>query len=322
MRGIKFMKTLKYLIIIIFTFIKILAAQNTINVGVLPFIHDDKKASEYVVAELTRKLVKYKFIKVIERSLLKEVLKEIEFGQTGLVDQTSVIDAGKLYGIEIMITGVIKDSSVSARAIHVQTGKVISSSFITDVNQIEKLGYELVKDIEVFLTRENLKTLRNNSPQIETKFWIEQDNKVVVVPGKVNKLNIGSSIVFHFISNKNGYLTVIDIQPNGDVVILYPNKLNKNNKIKANIEYSIPSKDDGFQFALCEPAGRDTAVAFFTTKKVEWLDQKKLTGENFWSVKKFEKFHLSRGIELKTTKLKKKDWETHVLELDVAKKNK
>ncbi len=60
-------------------------------------------------------------------------------------------------------------------------------------------------------------------------------------------------------------------------------------------------------------------VAFFTEKKVDWLDRRKLSGEGFWTVKENEKYNLSRGFKITTTKLKRAEWESKVLEIDVIK---
>jgi hypothetical protein len=130
---------------------------------------------------------------------------------------------------------------------------------------------------------------------------------------------IGESVVFHFKSNRNGFLTIIDIQPNGDVVVLFPNDFSSSDGIKANTDYSIPSETDGFEITVTEPAGTDTIVAFFTLKKAAWLDRNKLGGEGFWSVKEGEKMEFSRGFNITATGLNKSEWESRALEIEVMK---
>ena len=53
------------------------------------------------------------------------------------------------------------------------------------------------------------------------------------------------------------------------------------------------------------------------TSSAEWLDLKKLNRDGFWTVKKNEKLSMTRGFTITATKLKKRDWESRALEINV-----
>lgn len=298
------------------------AQQYSISTGILTFLDSDKTRNrgENIASALSSELFKYKFIKLVERSMMKESIKEMELGQTGLIDESTAIKVGKIHGIEVMIAGGIDKNGISARAIHVETQKVITAYMIKDMSQMDELAKKLAGGIEVFLVRESLRKMSNDNPDIDLKFRVEKKNE-----GKDSQIShewkakIGESIVFYFKADRDGYVTIIDIQPSGDIVVLFPNDSSPVNDVKANVEYSIPSKTDNFEIMVTEPAGTDTIVAFFTVKKVDWLDRKQLMGEGFWSVKENKKMEMTRGLSVKTTEIKRSEWKTQKLEIEVVK---
>ena len=297
------------------------AQQGSINVGILSFtdLDNKNKKTDLLISELSEELSKYKFIKLVERSKSKEILKEIELGMTGMVDEKTASKTGKLHGIQIIIFGTIRKNKISARAIHTESGKIIVSHSVPGLSKIDYLSRQLASGIESFLTRENLKSLRNDSPELKLDFWLKKKDNKNVYPGKKGTMKIGESVVFFFKDDKDGYLTIVDIQPDGTVGILSHNDKSTDNQIKNNRVYAIPSKDDEYEITVSKPVGRDTVVAFLTKKKVSWLDRKKLTGNGFWTVREYERYNLTRGFKITSTKLKKSDWESKVLEIDVVK---
>ena len=276
--------------------------------------------SKIVLSELSNSLSKYRFIKLVDRSIMDEVIKEIEISQTGLIDESTALEAGKIHGLQMMITGSIHKNRITARAICMETQKVITSATGNGISSINHLGDKLATGIEVFLARENLKNLRNDSRRIDLSFSMEASHNMRKrIMKSTGRVRIGDKVKFKFRCNRDGHITIVDIQPSGDVVILFPNDLHPDNRIISEKEYSVPSPDDGFEITVSEPTGLDTIVLFFTEKKVEWLDRKKLAGEGFWSVKKGMKLDLTRGFKINSLKLKQTEWETKELRIDVQK---
>ena len=71
---------------------------------------------------------------LVDRDTLEESLKEMKISMTGLVDDASITQAGKMIGVQVFITGTIaeigSDFSISLRMVDAETGKVVSMETI------------------------------------------------------------------------------------------------------------------------------------------------------------------------------------------------
>jgi TolB-like protein len=297
------------------------AGSSRLRTGVMPFYdtvagNSNSNRSKEVLSDIISALAEYRFIDLMERAETDKLLKEIALGQSGLIDERTAAKAGRVHGLQLMITGTISRKRISARVIDIETQKIITAASVERTGS-RWLAEKLASGIEVHLAREKLKSLRNESREIDFKFWVENSTGKKIENRGTTK--IGEKVVFNFSSNKNGYLTIVDIQPGGDVVILFPNDIHPSNRVEAGRLYKIPSSNDTFEITVTEPAGADTLVAFFTVNRVKWLDRDKLTGSGFWSVRKKEKLALSRGFQVTATGLKKDLWESRVIHINVEK---
>lgn len=296
------------------------AQESRLRVGIMPLSKKMDRSSDAIISGLTTQMSKYKFIQLIERAKMDKAMKEIEMGQTGVIDESTAAQVGKVSGVEVMIVGTAGSDSISFRAVHVETQKVLASDTIISKNDLDSLSSKLAKGLLAYLNQKSLKSINNKSGDIDLQFWVEKrvSGKTVLLR-KGESLKIGDSIIFKFKSNTDGYLTIIDVQPGGDVVMLFPNDYQQDNRIIAGAEYSIPGKNDTFELTIGEPAGADLIKAFFTSKRVEWLDKKSLEGEGFQSMKEKDKESLARAVKITGTKMKNSEWSTQNLELDVLK---
>lgn len=68
---------------------------------------------------------------VIERRLLEKILEEHKLGMTGIIDQESVAQLGKVLGVRTVVTGTILNFErvveINARLISVDTGSIIAA---------------------------------------------------------------------------------------------------------------------------------------------------------------------------------------------------
>ena len=84
---------------------------------------------------------------------------------------------------------------------------------------------------------------------------------------------------------------MLDVSPNGNITVIFPNKFHKDNFIESGVTYQFPSPDYGFEFKVAGPAGLERIKAIVTLNKVSLL---KLDLENgFHSVKN----ETTRGIK-------------------------
>ena len=92
------------------------------------------KMGKYIAEELTTRLFKTKKFDVVERSMLEKILKEQQLSLTGLLDEESAKQLGKILGVDAICSGTITDLSntikINARLISTETGSLFSVASI------------------------------------------------------------------------------------------------------------------------------------------------------------------------------------------------
>ena len=106
-----------------------------LRVGVTPLSYHDKIVSEKVTDIFVSELSMIPIISVVERNQLKNLIEEQSLGQTGLIDNETAANLGKIVGIDAIIVGsihVYEEGSpeyfgLSFRVVDVETGVIIWS---------------------------------------------------------------------------------------------------------------------------------------------------------------------------------------------------
>jgi len=84
----------------------------------------------YLAEELTTRLYLTGEFEVVERQLLNKVLQEHQLTLSGIIDENSAVELGKILGVDAIATGSITDLGsgvkVNARLISTESGKVFS----------------------------------------------------------------------------------------------------------------------------------------------------------------------------------------------------
>ena len=91
-------------------------------------------------------------LKLIERSKIQAIIKEIALGQTGSVDQSTAMKAGKILGAQSIAFGSFmvlgKDVRIDTRIVNVETSELIMAEAISgNANNFIKLERELARKI-------------------------------------------------------------------------------------------------------------------------------------------------------------------------------
>lgn len=113
---------------------------------------------EKVVPEwLTAFFVKKHTFDVIERRQLEAILQEQTLGQTGLLDEQSAAQVGRVLGVDVLVTGTIMNVAdtleVTARLVGSETGTILGVANVVadDVEElregVETLGNALIKTL-------------------------------------------------------------------------------------------------------------------------------------------------------------------------------
>lgn len=128
---------------------KVTQVGSRLTVAVLPFEANEKAANltASVTEKLITQLVNLRRFRVIERGAIEQVMKEQAFNLSGMVDEDSAIEVGKIVGADVIVMGRINIEigfgKVSARGVDIETGETIvakeASAGNTNIEHIEKL---------------------------------------------------------------------------------------------------------------------------------------------------------------------------------------
>ena len=107
-----------------------------------------------IIAEwLTIAFVQEGRFEVIERQMLKKVMSEQQLVMTGVVDESSATELGKLLGVKVIITGSVMKLqdmiTVSARIIEVESASIIAAENVSSAStfELQKLIGEMAAKI-------------------------------------------------------------------------------------------------------------------------------------------------------------------------------
>lgn len=150
------------------------------TLAVLKF-KDQSSSSEYTPWEmglssmLMTDLLKIGVFKIVSRERMKEILKEQQFGLTGIVDTRTAQEIGRVLGAEYILMGTFIEFKgtlrIEAQIFHVEKGNMVKADEITGKTErffeLEKeLVYEISQDLEIALSENEKKQL---SKAIATK---------------------------------------------------------------------------------------------------------------------------------------------------------
>lgn len=153
------------------------------------------------------------------------------------------------------------------------------------------------------------------------------NNSKFMVAIKLDKktIQLKEDIHFSVASSKEGYLNLVELEPNGKLSVIFPNQYSANNRIKADVEIKVPKDIGGFKFVGREPAGKSMVVALVTNEPLNLYTEKEV-GEKIGHFKSIGadasssvKEILLRSIEVKPIAGSTKEFGAAGAELDIAK---
>ncbi len=201
----------------------------------------EKGMHRVITEEFCDALTNLSDLKVVERVSLDKVLKEMELGLSGIVSEESKKEVGNLVNAEAMAVGwvgnVRSTLKIYAKLVLVETGVIIASM------SVNLLGWDIQDTAE--------------SADFNITVWTNE-----------NQYNIGETATIFLRTNRDCYATLLNIRSNGEILQLFPNKYDKDNFVRANIEYSIPSSSDIYALSVSEPPGIESIKAIATSRPV------------------------------------------------------
>ena len=135
---------------------------------------------------------------------------------------------------------------------------------------------------------------------------LDKDGSAELVVADKSEYAVNDLPVFNVKTNKECYLTLINVDGSGTGTVIFPNKFQQGNLIKAGQNFQFPGPEAPFQFRLKDP-GTETVIALCNTNsdKVDTIAHD-FTNKAFTQLGDYEKF-VTRAIVVeaarKTTKV-------------------
>ena len=113
---------------------------------------------------MTTSLVNSRAFNIIEREKLSKVLKEFQLSQTGLIDEASAKEIGKILGADAIVTGSVmmlrERLRLDARIIDVGTGAIIAAENTLGNVDIQSLGLMCDRIVDSIIIKYYEKSLK------------------------------------------------------------------------------------------------------------------------------------------------------------------
>ena len=168
-------------------------------------------------------LVKAGRFDVVERAMLKKIINEQKLGMTGVIDESSATQLGKILGVKVIISGsVLKLQDVlevNARIIDVKTGSIIAAENVKSISStnlqqlIVLMSEKIIKNfpLECYVVKRSGKTVTIDLGRIagvktDMEFIVFKEGDVIKHPKTgevldVTRIQIGRFKITH-VQNK------------------------------------------------------------------------------------------------------------------------
>jgi hypothetical protein len=126
---------------------------------------------------------------------------------------------------------------------------------------------------------------------------------------------IGDTMTFFYRSNRDVYLTLIDVGTSGRMHVIFPNEFLSDNLVAGNRTYTVPHEDAGFSIYVTGPPGVERIKVIATERPVSLFGEGVERGVHI-----FPQFDGRRAqdIELITRKLLNETWAHAYTEVEVV----
>ena len=166
------------LIIAVSIFKNSYSQQNQLTVAVLdfkdnsPFASDDLKPMQQGLANvMITTFSQVNGLKVVERSQLTAITEEMALGQSGMLDESSAQQVGKLLGAQYLVLGSFmkgmkKDIRIDCRIVRTETGVTVKAEEVTGkikdiIKLMSKIGEKVVKNLDVKINKQDKKAIKS-----------------------------------------------------------------------------------------------------------------------------------------------------------------
>jgi hypothetical protein len=143
--------------------------------------------------------------------------------------------------------------------------------------------------------------------EVTVKLWANQ-----------TKYRIGDRMSLGFATNRDAYVTLVNVGTSGEVTILFPNRFSGSHGVKGGTTYTVPEVGDSYELELKGPPGVELVYALVTLKPVAFLPTDfQSTGRVFHTVTD-RSSTFTRDINVMIKSIPLREQAKAMVELDVA----
>ncbi len=103
---------------------------------------------------------------------------------------------------------------------------------------------------------------------IRVTAWVNHDDNIY---------QVGDDVTLFVRVNREAYVTIIDVGTSGKVHVIFPNRFQRNNRVRANQTIRIPGRNANFDFRVGGPPGIELIKVIATTSPDPIFDVRDLT---------------------------------------------
>jgi len=177
-----------------------------------------------------------------------------EFGRALTVDNVVIVPREEQADFTVRLRRTLEGVNASliaadGRTVSQATGRTVS---------VVAANFQRIIAREVLIKL--LRSIRNPNPPFGLKVWVDKGDNPVYPIGEV--------ISMSFRAERDCYLILLNVDSEGYVTMLFPNRYHLDNEITAGKTYTIPSEEMKFKIRTHGPGGRELVMALATTKRL------------------------------------------------------
>ncbi|THF88800.1 PEGA domain-containing protein [Deinococcus sp. KSM4-11] len=121
---------------------------------------------------------------------------------------------------------------------------------------------------------------------------------------------VGEGITVSATVNQDAYVYLFNVNPDGSVDQILPNRLSENNMVKANTTKSFPAEGDNFKYTVAGPIGQNKvlALASLTPLNLDQLSSFKTQQDQFATVNAKTQAGLAQALSIVVSPLPQNSW--------------
>jgi hypothetical protein len=99
-----------------------------------------------------------------------------------------------------------------------------------------------------------------------------EDGLTVKLWAEKPRYRVGESLTISFETNRDAYVTLVNVGTSGGTTVLFPNRFSPANSVERRRVYTIPDPADGYELKASGPPGREVVYALVTLEPLRLVD--------------------------------------------------